>query len=138
MTDGSGAGRRFTDQAGEIETVIAEGTHIRGELTGKASVELSGSVDGTVRIEGLFWARQSGRVQGEVYAKDVVVEGEVDGKITARDKVELRSTCQSRGNIVTDTVAIAEGSFFEGHIQMRGEGKKGNGSTSFQEKRKPV
>ncbi len=128
------ANRRFTDQAGNVKTVIAKGTRIEGEITGKVSMELSGSVKGTARIDGLFWVREDGRFDGDIHAESVVVEGKVNGKINATQKVELRSTCRSSGSVVAASVAIADGSFFEGNIEMRG-GSGGGKSTNFGEKR---
>jgi len=136
-------GRRFTDQGGNVETVIGKGSHVEGEITGSTSIEVWGSVTGTARIDGLCWVREGGRFNGDIFATGVVVEGEVHGKITAADKVELRASCRSQGSISAGSLAIADGSFFEGAIQMRDAGKgstgqsaKKSGSVGFQEKRR--
>ncbi len=117
--------RRFTDaeSSGKTTTVIGQGIHVQGEITGSASIEVWGSVEGISGTEGLFWIREGGKVNGEIAATNVVVEGQVEGRITAEKKVELRPTCKVRGDVAAKTIAMAEGAFFEGRISMDGEGE---------------
>lgn len=131
MADSS---RRFTDTSKGNSTVIGQGIHVKGEITGPASIEVWGSLEGRAGTEGLLWVRGGGEVDGEVAATNVVVEGKVRGTIHAKEKVELRSTCQVEGDLAARTVAIAEGSYFEGRIRMSGGLGVGR-QVSFKEKR---
>jgi len=115
--------------------VIGQGIHVKGEITGSASIEIWGSLEGKAGTEGLLWVREGGKVKGEVAASNVVVEGSVRGKIHAQDKAELRSKCKVEGDLAAKTVAIAEGAFFEGGIRMSGKSAGTPPQTSFQEKR---
>ena len=128
------AARRFTDTDTPTSTVIGKGIHVKGEFSGSAPIEIWGSIEGKARTEGLFWVREGGKVKGEVVATNVIVEGEVDGTITAREKAELRASCKVKGDLTAKTVAVAEGSFFEGSVHM-GNDAQGS-SASFKEKRK--
>ena len=125
------ANRRFTDGTANDTTVIGQGIHIQGEITGSASIEVWGSLEGNAGTEGLFRVREGGKVVGEVAAAQVVVEGEIEGTIQAEQKIELRPTCKVHGNVAAKSVAIAEGAFFEGRISMSGGAPK-----SFREKRR--
>ncbi len=123
--------RRFTDQTSTASTVIGKGIHVKGEITGSAPIEVWGSIEGKAGTEGLFWVREGGEVDGEIAATNIVVEGKVEGTISAKDKAELRSNCKVQGDLSAKTVAIAEGSFFEGRVQMGGGGSQ----QVFKEKR---
>ena len=123
--------RRFTDQTSTASTVIGKGIHVKGEITGSAPIEVWGSIEGKAGTEGLFWVREGGEVDGEIAATNIVVEGKVEGTISAKDKAELRSNCKVQGDLSAKTVAIAEGSFFEGRVQMGGGGSQ----RVFKEKR---
>jgi len=126
--------RRFTDQSNTSSTVIGKGIHVEGQITGSAPIEVWGSIEGKAGTEGLFWVREGGRVGGEIAATNIVVEGHVDGTISAKEKAELRSNCKVKGDVTAKSVAIAEGSFFEGKVQMGG----GKGpQMNFKEKRQP-
>ncbi len=128
--------RRFTDQSSTASTVIGKGIHVEGEITGSAPIEVWGSIEGKAGTEGLFWVREGGRVGGEIVATNIVVEGNVQGTIQAKEKAELRSNCKVEGDLSAKTVAIAEGSFFEGRVRMGGKGGTAP-QASFKEKRQP-
>ena len=124
--------RRFTDQTSTSSTVIGKGIHVKGEITGSAPIEVWGSIEGKAGTEGLFWVREGGQVGGEIAATNIVVEGQVEGTISAKEKAELRSNCKVQGDLTAKTVAIAEGSFFEGRVHMGG----GGAQHTFKEKRR--
>jgi len=107
-----------SDTKADGTTVIGRGIHIRGELTGSAPIEVWGTLEGVTGTEGQFWVREGGKVSGEVAAAEVIIEGHVEGKISAENKVEFRPTCRVQGDVVAKKIAIAEGAFFEGRIRM--------------------
>jgi len=61
----------------------------------------------------------NGKIKAEVFAKVVVVFGEVIGNITASEKVDIRDNGSVEGNIVSPRVVIAEGSQFRGSVEMQ-------------------
>jgi cytoskeletal protein CcmA (bactofilin family) len=127
--------RRFTDAASGNVTVIPAGLSVEGELSCGESLEVAGRVRGQVDVLGLCHIHANAWVVGEVTAGDAVVEGELEGPLTARGRVELRPTARVRGDIEADSVAMADGCYFEGHIHMAG-GPRAQ-PTSFHEKRAP-
>lgn len=111
-------GRRFTDGSDEFDTVIGPDAHITGEIRGRTNVRVWGTVDGTIEVDGLFWLHSAGKLGDKVSATNMVIEGEVKGTLTASDKVDLRPTSRVHGDITAKTLAVADGSFFEGQISM--------------------
>lgn len=111
-----------SDTKADGTTVIGRGIHIRGELTGSAPIEVWGTLEGVTGTEGQFWVREGGKVGGEIAASEVIIEGHVEGKISAENKVEFRPTCRVQGDVVAKKIAIAEGAFFEGRIRMSPQG----------------
>jgi cytoskeletal protein CcmA (bactofilin family) len=124
--------RRFTDEVGAAASVVGKGISLKGEITGSDSLEIAGFVDGNVTVRGYCLVHENGRVQGRISAHHVIVEGRVDGKIAARKRTELRSRAHVCADVKAESVAMAEGAFFDGRIQMR----EGGSQTSFQEKRR--
>jgi len=104
-------------------TVVGKGIRIQGEITGSAPIEVWGTIEGVSGTEGTFRVREGGKVGGEIAAAQVVIEGRVDGKISAEHKIELLPTCHVQGNIAAKKVAISEGAFFEGTVSMSGTPK---------------
>jgi cytoskeletal protein CcmA (bactofilin family) len=126
--------RRFTDRMSEPETIIGPGLRLVGEIRGADSIEIAGSVEGRVATKALCRIRATGRLLGRLSAAFVVAEGHVEGRISARRKVELRGTAHVKGDVHAQGVAIAEGTYFDGRIHMTG-GEDG-AQESFQEKRR--
>jgi cytoskeletal protein CcmA (bactofilin family) len=128
-------GRRFTDLAAGGST-FGPKLHIRGSITGTDAVEIAGQVEGPIEVEGLLHLAEGARVTGPISATDAVIEGELQGRLAARGRVELRATAKVRADVHAATVAIAEGCFFDGRIHMGGGGEGERGPTHFREKRR--
>ena len=54
-----------------------------------------------------------------MFAKAVIVLGEVAGNVTATEKVDIRDKGSVDGDIVSPRVAIAEGAHFRGSVDMQ-------------------
>jgi cytoskeletal protein CcmA (bactofilin family) len=61
----------------------------------------------------------SGQVKAEVQARQVVIQGTVNGNISAREKVEIRKTGRVQGDVTAAGVAIEDGAYFKGSIEIQ-------------------
>ena len=64
----------------------------------------------------------NGRIKAQIFAKSVIVLGEIIGNVTASDKVDIRENGSVDGNMVSPRVAITEGAHFRGSIDMQRKG----------------
>ena len=104
-------------QAGSAR--IGQSVVITGEITGSEDLTIEGRVDGTVESrQHTVVIGQQAMVKAQVFAKEVVVLGQVVGNITATAKIELRENGTVEGDLASPTVAIAEGATFRGSIDM--------------------
>jgi cytoskeletal protein CcmA (bactofilin family) len=106
---------------------IGKSVVIKGELNGSEDLTVEGHVDGQIELkQHVLTIGPNGRIKAEVFAKAVVVLGEVVGNITASEKVDIRDNGKVDGNIVAPRVAIAEGAHFRGSVDMqrKSEGPK--------------
>jgi cytoskeletal protein CcmA (bactofilin family) len=97
-------------------TVIGPGIHIKGDILGQSDVEIKGTIEGNVKLEGLLVVGDGGRLEGDVSANAVVVQGEVLGNIDVREKVQLCTNCKMKGNLRANSLTIQEGALFEGRV----------------------
>jgi len=51
----------------------------------------------------------------------LIIEGEAEGKVMAKEKVELRDTGKYKGEIVAPSVMISDKAFFDGNVKMTKE-----------------
>lgn len=126
------AARRIEDQAGPVESVVAQGTTLQGNVRSEHGVRVAGSVEGDLECAGRVKIENGGRVRGNIAASAVIVNGELAGHIKTAGPVELGPGSRMVGNIDAARIAIAEGSFFQGDIRMSGGDER---PLSFVEKR---
>ncbi len=113
--------------AGRDVVNIGKSVLIKGDLSGSEDLTIEGRVEGKIELrEHVLTIGPHGRIEAQVFAKVVVVLGEVVGNIEASDKVTIRDSGLVEGDVVAPRVAIAEGARFRGKIDMqKGVGSKG-------------
>jgi len=97
---------------------ISQGIRIKGEVTGSEDLFVDGLVDGKLNLtNGSLTIGPNGTVKADVYAREVIVRGKVEGKVTGRDKVQLWSTGQVTGEVQTERLSIEEGALLKGRVE---------------------
>jgi cytoskeletal protein CcmA (bactofilin family) len=102
---------------------IGKSVVIKGELNGSEDLTIEGHVEGTIQLrDHVLTIGPNGRIRAQVFAKAVIVLGEVTGNVTASEKVDIRDNGSVDGDIVAPRVAIAEGAHFRGSVDMQRKG----------------
>lgn len=98
---------------------IGKSVIIKGELSGSEDLTIEGQVEGKIELNNnTLTIGTNAKIKAQVFAKTVVVLGEVTGNITASEKVDIRDNGSVDGDITSPKVAIAEGAHFRGAIDM--------------------
>jgi cytoskeletal protein CcmA (bactofilin family) len=117
---------------------IGKSVVIKGELSGSEDLTIEGQVEGKIELKDhLLTIGPNGRIKAQVFAKTVIVLGEVNGNVSASEKVEIRDGGSVDGDIVSPRVAIAEGAHFRGSVDMQKKGGSASASTSSSVKSAP-
>jgi cytoskeletal protein CcmA (bactofilin family) len=102
---------------------IGKSVVIKGELTGSEDLTIEGHVEGKIELrQNVLTIGPNGKIKAQVFAKSVIILGEVTGNVTATEKVDLRDNGSVDGDIAAPRVAIAEGAHFRGSIDMQRAG----------------
>ena len=102
---------------------IGKSVVIKGELNGSEDLTIEGQVEGTIQLrDHVLTIGPNGRIKAQVFAKSVIVLGEVTGNVTASEKVDIRDNGSVDGDIISPRVAIAEGAHFRGSVDMQRKG----------------
>jgi len=121
--------RRSTTNA-----TIGPSIFIKGDLSGEEDLVIEGRVEGKVDLkQNNVTIGKNGRVRADVFGKVVIVEGEVDGNVFAREQAILRQAGAIRGNITAPRVMLEDGSRFKGSIDMEAPKEMGGGSAARHE-----
>ena len=103
---------------------IGKSVFIKGELSGSEDLTIEGNVEGRIELkENTLTIGPNGKIRAEVFAKQVIVLGEVTGNVTATEKVDIRDNGSVDGDVTSPRVAIAEGAHFRGAIDMQRAGQ---------------
>src|SRR6476469_5931726 len=70
---------------------IGKSVVIKGQLNGSEDLTIEGQVEGTIQLrDHILTIGPNGKIKAQVFAKAVVVLGEVTDNVTASDKVDIR------------------------------------------------
>ena len=104
---------------------IGKSVVIKGELNGSEDLTIEGQVEGKIELrQNVLTIGPNGKIKAQVFAKSVIILGEVTGNVTASEKVDIRDNGSVDGDIAAPRVAIAEGAHFRGSIDMQRAGGK--------------
>ena len=107
-------------QTGRDVVNIGKSVVIKGELNGSEDLTIEGQVEGKIELKDhVLTIGPNGKIKAQVFAKALIVLGEVNGNVNATEKVEIRDGGSVDGDIVSPRVAIAEGAHFRGSVDMQ-------------------
>jgi cytoskeletal protein CcmA (bactofilin family) len=117
-------------QTGRDVVNIGKSVVIKGELNGSEDLTIEGQVEGKIELKDhVLTIGPNGKIKAQVFAKALIVLGEVNGNVNATEKVEIRDGGSVDGDIISPRVAIAEGAHFRGSVDMqRKAGQQGQGT----------
>jgi cytoskeletal protein CcmA (bactofilin family) len=104
---------------------IGKSVVIKGELSGSEDLYLDGKVDGSILLKGNnLTIGPNGQVKANVEAKGVTVQGKLEGNCQASERVDLRKSAIVMGDITTMRIAIEDGAYLKGKVEITRNGAK--------------
>ncbi len=111
--------RSQAPRGGGEAAVIGRSIKISGDLRGDEDLRIEGDVTGTVELRNSsLTIGKEGRIKADVYAKNVIIEGHMEGDVYASERVSVRSSAHVIGNATAPRVGIEEGAKFKGSVEM--------------------
>lgn len=102
-----------------LETIIGKGTEIEGNMVVKSSILINGKIIGKIDSTDTVRVGSSGFIQGDIFAKNAIIGGSVEGTVQASGKVVLGSTSKLIGNLSTTRLIVEEGGVLDGKCDMK-------------------
>jgi cytoskeletal protein CcmA (bactofilin family) len=104
--------------AGDVNTIIGEGTILKGDVKVEGSIQVDGEFEGTIDATDTLVIGESGKVDGDVTVANAAIGGRMYGNVFASGKIELQRGSQLLGDIKTRGLVIEDGVVFQGNCQM--------------------
>ncbi len=115
---GKSRGRRTLDRVEGFATSIGPESQFKGSLTGAGHCIVYGRVEGDCDFDGTLVIADGGVWVGEIVATNLLIAGQVEGTLEAREKMEIISTARIHGKLTSPVIAIAEGAVHDGEMCM--------------------
>ncbi|MBX3377894.1 MAG: polymer-forming cytoskeletal protein [Phycisphaeraceae bacterium] len=104
--------------AEQAHTIIGPDTHIKGDMTFESTARLLGSFEGRIAAKGELQIADSAVCKAAVEAGKVTIDGQVEGNVTARDRVELSAKARMKGDLIATKLVVVDGASFVGHVTV--------------------
>jgi cytoskeletal protein CcmA (bactofilin family) len=119
------------DLAAAINAVstISAGMKIRGDISGSCHLVIEGETHGKIHLtNGRVTVGANGRVNADIEAPEIAIEGNVQGNLNARDNVRLGPASDVQGSVLTPRIRIEDGAGFRGKVEMTRPGSVADSS----------
>ncbi|MEK6749184.1 MAG: polymer-forming cytoskeletal protein [Pseudomonadota bacterium] len=124
--------------SGKSQALIGPSINIVGQLSGDEDVLIQGHIKGTVEFKkNSVTIGKYGRVTADICAREICVEGTLEGNIFSEQRATIRASGTVIGDISAPRVMMEDGAKFKGAIDMEPQTEKaalGKTVTSLQGK----
>jgi len=103
---------------GSSKNVLNSDVEIKGNIKFSGELSLDGKLDGEIHTDGTLQLGDSAVINGNITAQSVVVRGKVQGNITAKEKIEIKSKAELFGDIRASKLVIEEGVTYVGKTEV--------------------
>ncbi|MFH1811962.1 MAG: polymer-forming cytoskeletal protein [Pseudomonadota bacterium] len=110
-------------QIGQTHTVLGPESSFDGKLTFQGAVRIDGKFSGEVVTDDVLVVGDGAKVKAEIKVGSLVLNGEIEGNVTAKGAVQIHAPGVLRGNITTPSLTIDRGVVFEGSCHMENIGQ---------------
>ena len=104
--------RKSEASADQTVSFIGSGMQIVGSVDSPGVVRVAGTILGSVNAAKQVLVARGGKVEGDVHAREVVLDGEITGSIVA-ERVEVQASAVVHGDITTPKLMIHEGAVLD-------------------------
>ena len=120
-------------------TIIGADTRINGEMSFNTSARILGVFEGKIAAKGELQIAENATCKATVGAAKVLVEGTVEGNVTAAERIEISGKAKVNGDLASARLTVVEGATLVGHCNIGPNAAKSlDGETSSFIESKPV
>lgn len=113
----------FTKNTEKLESFIGANSNFKGDIDTKGTLRVDGTTEGNANADWVILGEKA-IMKGNISARGIIVGGRVEGNMSAKEIVEIKSKGQVFGDIFTSKLTIVDGGIFEGRSSMqKGESK---------------
>jgi cytoskeletal protein CcmA (bactofilin family) len=100
------------------DLLLGAGAQFEGKLTFKGTVRIDAKFVGSIVTNDVLVVGERAKIDAEITCGTVVVHGEVNGNVKAKDGVDLRKSAKVHGNVETSSLSVEKGALLQGEVKM--------------------
>jgi cytoskeletal protein CcmA (bactofilin family) len=108
----------------DYPTILGPDATFKGELTFEKGMKVHGRLEGKITSPGRLHVAKEAKIQADIEAAAVIIEGEVHGNLLASDRIELKASSRYEGDLTAAKLVVDEGAVFKGHVTVGPEAAK--------------
>ena len=102
------------------DTLIASNVTIKGDIQFSGGIQIDGTINGNLSADdgssARLWVSEKGRVNGQVIAPSITINGHVEGDVHCAEHLELASNAIVNGNVFYKVIEMAQGAVVNGSL----------------------
>lgn len=102
----------------DLNALLGRGSEFEGKLTFEGTVRIDGKFTGTIVTNDVLVVGEGAKISAEITCGSIIVHGEVQGNVRAKNAVELHHPAKMRGNLESPSIMVEKGVIFEGQCKM--------------------
>ena len=110
----------FSKNTEKLESFVGMNSHFKGNVKSKGTLRIDGTLEGNVEADWLVLGEKA-NLRGDAAARGIIVGGRIEGNVTAREILEIRSKGQVLGDITVAKLVVSEGGMLVGRTSMNRE-----------------
>ena len=121
-TSMSSAVRSFDNEPVPVRTgsaALGKNVTVKGQIFAREDLTIDGEVEGTVEChDHRLTIGPNARVQAGLKAREIIIQGSIQGNVEAADKIDIKKEAKLIGDIKTSRIVIEDGAYFKGSIDI--------------------
>jgi cytoskeletal protein CcmA (bactofilin family) len=98
---------------------LGKNVTVKGQIFAREDLTIDGEVEGTVEChDHRLTIGPNARVQAGLKAREIIIQGSIQGNVEAADKIDIRKEAKLVGDIKTSRIVIEDGAYFKGSIDI--------------------
>ena len=100
------------------KNVMNSDVEVKGNLKFAGELTFDGKLDGEIQSDGVLNLGENAVIKGNLNVNTVVLRGKINGNVTAKDKVDIKSKTELFGDVRAAKLVIEEGVTFVGKTEV--------------------
>ncbi len=110
------------DSNSNAQSVIAADVEITGTIKSTGSLRVDGKFEGELNCGGDAIIGKDAKIKGNLTVTSATIEGTIHGNVTAKDRIEMKSSARVTGDIKAKRLSVEDGVTFVGRSEVNPSG----------------